>query len=102
MSHRSLLAAGALSVALLLGCSSPPTDPARTHPIPAFEVPAPQPGKRYLRAIVFGDWGTGHADQHAVAAGMVKRVQRAGGPLDLMISTGDNFYPRGVSSTGDQ
>lgn len=100
MTRRLLL--GALAVALIGGCSSaPPSDPARTHPIPAFEVPPAVAGKRYLRAIVFGDWGTGHADQHAVAAGMVKRVQRAKGPLDLMISTGDNFYPRGVSSPDD-
>ncbi|HBP17963.1 MAG TPA: hypothetical protein DEA08_09235 [Planctomycetes bacterium] len=101
MSPRSLLLAGALSVTLLLGCSSPPVDPARTHPIPAFEVPAPVEGKRYLRAIVFGDWGTGHPDQHAVAAAMVERVRREGAPLDLMISVGDNFYPRGVSSPED-
>lgn len=102
MKRRTSLLSGALCVALLAGCSSAPVvDPARAHPIPAFEVPPAQEGRRYLRAIVFGDWGTGHPDQRAVAAAMVKRVQREGAPLDLLISTGDNFYPRGVSSVDD-
>lgn len=57
---------------------------------------APKPELRFL---VVGDWGTGGSLQKAVATGM-KAVALATKPL-FVLSTGDNIYPRGVSSAMD-
>ncbi|MGE0708571.1 MAG: metallophosphoesterase [Planctomycetota bacterium] len=101
MTRRSALL---LALTLFLGsaCAAPPPeDPATTHPIPRFEVSPAKQGVRYLRALVIGDFGYGHKDQHKIAEAMVTRTQRAKGPLDLLITTGDNFYPAGVESADD-
>lgn len=56
--------------------------------------------KRALHFIVLGDWGhRGTAFQKQVAAGMEKTARVAG--VDFVISTGDNFYPRGVVDVYD-
>ncbi|MCA8924902.1 MAG: metallophosphoesterase [Planctomycetes bacterium] len=89
---------------LLLSCMSAgcqdgrPRDPAAERSV-EFTIPEAKAGEPYLRCLVMGDWGTGRADQKAVAAGMAKR-QAAGG-LDLVLTTGDNFYPTGVQSADD-
>jgi hypothetical protein len=54
---------------------------------------------RSLTLLVFGDWGSGNADQMAVAA-LLERlcVERS---ADAVLSMGDNFYPEGVRSVDD-
>lgn len=74
-------------------------DPAATHAIPSFTVPAKRPDVAYDRFIVIGDMGSGHADQKAVAAAMVKKASADG--LDFWLTTGDNIYPDGVQSVHD-
>ncbi|MBX9927904.1 MAG: metallophosphoesterase, partial [Gemmatimonadaceae bacterium] len=64
-------------------------------PAPALEKPADA-----LSVLVIGDWGRhGEHNQRLVASAM----DRAASALDaeLVISTGDNFYPNGIQSTGD-
>jgi acid phosphatase len=74
-------------------------DPATDREIPAFEVPAAQPGVTYQRFLAMGDMGTGRADQRRVAEQMAARAERE--PIDFMITLGDNFYPAGVQSADD-
>lgn len=78
----------------------PPVDPAATRKIDLVEVPPVPEGTPALRMLVIGDWGTGTRDQKAVAAAMATRA-RAERP-DLIVTTGDNFYPRGVRSADDK
>lgn len=77
----------------------PVVDPAATHEIPPFTIPAAQPDVAYERFLVIGDMGTGRPDQKLVAAAMAKRAESDG--LDFWITTGDNFYPDGVQSADD-
>jgi acid phosphatase len=49
---------------------------------------------------VIGDWGLGNENQAQVARAM-GRVANANG-CDFIISTGDNFYPKGVASAADE
>lgn len=53
-----------------------------------------------LNFIVLGDWGR-YGDDHQlqVAAQMAKTAKQV--PLSFYISTGDNFYPKGVASVDD-
>jgi hypothetical protein len=74
-------------------------DPVLTHRIPPFAVSAAKPGAAYERFIVIGDMGTGRVDQRKVAAAMAQRAGSDG--LDFLLTTGDNFYPKGVSSADD-
>ncbi len=61
--------------------------------------PPPKP----LHFMVFGDWGTGNAQQKAVAEAMARYAQmsKTHNPVQFVISTGDNFYEDGVSSVDD-
>jgi acid phosphatase len=52
-----------------------------------------------LTFLVLGDWGTGAAEPRKVAVQMAKAATVLG--ADFVISTGDNFYPDGVSSVDD-
>ncbi len=53
-----------------------------------------------LSFIVLGDWGRhGRQHQQAVAQQMSRLAQQH--RIQFLISTGDNFYPRGVSGTED-
>jgi acid phosphatase len=52
-----------------------------------------------LRFLVVGDWGTGGKEQRSVAQAMVATARDQG--CDHVISTGDNIYPKGVTSTND-
>ena len=56
-----------------------------------------------LHFMVFGDWGTGNAQQKAVAEAMARYAQmsKTHNPVQFVISTGDNFYENGVSSVDD-
>lgn len=52
-----------------------------------------------VRLVAFGDFGQGTEAQKRVAAAML-REHRAR-PFDFGITTGDNFYPRGMESPAD-
>jgi len=55
------------------------------------------PSGRALSFLVLGDWGRdGHPRQREVAREMARAAERLG--AQFVISTGDNFYPSGVSS----
>jgi len=53
-----------------------------------------------LSFLVVGDWGLRSAAQRQVADGMARIADRDN--IRFIISTGDNFYGRGVASTSDQ
>lgn len=97
---RQALVAG--TVWLLLGTSGclyrrPWTDDALTATPPA-EVPALPEGPA-LRVLVLGDFGTGEEGQREVARAIAET--HASNPPHLVLTVGDNFYPRGVASTED-
>lgn len=97
---RTALTAGALW--LLLGTPSclyrrPWTDDAPTA-MPPAEVPAVPEGPA-LRVLVLGDFGTGEEGQREVARAIAET--HASNPPDLVLTVGDNFYPRGVTSAED-
>ncbi|GIV53832.1 MAG: acid phosphatase [Candidatus Kapaibacterium sp.] len=68
-------------------------------PIVPASCPSFASDSAVVRLFVIGDWGSGSALQRAVAHAMASlaRSQRP----HAVISTGDNFYPSGVSSVGD-
>ncbi len=88
-----------LSATTLSWQYEPPVDPVATLPIPDFTIPPAEPGTAYERFMVIGDFGTGRADQRKVASAMAKRAKTDG--LDFILTTGDNIYPRGVTSADD-
>lgn len=53
-----------------------------------------------LQFFVLGDWGKGNKGQAKVAAAMAEAARKTA--PRFIISVGDNFYPRGVTSTTDQ
>jgi len=52
-----------------------------------------------LTFLVVGDWGTGSNGQRKVAFQMGRTAEAIG--AQFVVSTGDNFYPRGVKSVKD-
>lgn len=59
-----------------------------------------QVNQKAINFIVMGDWGrNGEGHQKAVALQMGKTAAEAS--VDFIISTGDNFYPKGVISEFD-
>jgi acid phosphatase len=52
-----------------------------------------------LRVLVIGDYGTGGEGQSEVARAIAET--HAPDPPDLVLTVGDNFYPRGVESVDD-
>lgn len=74
-------------------------DPAADRDLPPPVLPPAREGERYVRALVLGDWGSALPGQRLVAEAMVGRAREQ--PIDLLLTTGDNFYPRGVRSTDD-
>ena len=93
-----------LSAALLLllgeGCClyrKPWTDDALTARPPA-DLP-PLPAGPALRILILGDFGTGKQGQYQVARAIADT--HASAPPDLVLTVGDNFYPRGVASVED-
>ena len=82
-----------------IGNAAPLLDPAQTHEIPPFAIPAVVPGAAYERLIVLGDMGTGRPDQYKVAAAMAQRAKSD--HVDFILTVGDNFYEDGVSSVDD-
>lgn len=94
----SLLLCLALAGPLLAQDRGPP-DPAAARELPPPVIPPPQAGQRYLRVMTIGDWGMSTPDQKAVAKAMAERAARE--PIDLVLTLGDNFYPKGVKSVDD-
>lgn len=99
----SLLAL-ALTLTAATGCraqdkGSRTPDPSLQRELPKVEVPPPKEGQTYARCLVFGDMGTGRRDQKKVAEAMAARARAE--PIDFMITTGDNFYPSGVTAADD-
>lgn len=56
-------------------------------------------GAASIRAVGFGDFGSGASAQRQVAAEIVK--MGAAQPFDFGLTFGDNFYPSGMTSTVD-
>lgn len=52
-----------------------------------------------LSFAVVGDWGKGNSEQKEVAGALGKAAEAIG--ARFIVSAGDNFYPRGVSSQSD-
>jgi len=72
--------------------------------LPAFmrEVPpifSLKPAGQPVRLVVFGDFGQGTEAQKRVAAAMLREHRTRA--FDFGITTGDNFYPRGMESPAD-
>jgi len=84
-----------LAAALPCAARTPPPDPAAALP----GVAAPVTAAPHERFAVYGDAGHGGAGQHQVAAAMAQWARRGG--IDFVVSTGDNFYQRGVASLDD-
>ena len=88
-------------LALLLLSSAPggcggegvPPEPSPPSPLP------PTPAPNSVRFFTFGDWGTGDANQIAVANEAQAVCQFLG--CDFGLFLGDNFYTTGVSSVDD-
>lgn len=71
--------------------------------LPLIRVKWPTGGDlkgKAFRIFIIGDWGTGGKLQKRVANAMDTVASRMGTPLTI-ISTGDNIYPDGVSSSAD-
>lgn len=92
---------------LALGPVTPPSarsqdrsfDPALDRELPPVVIPPVVEGATYVRALVMGDWGTARPSQKDAAKAMAGRAR--GTPIDLIVTVGDNFYPRGVASVDD-
>jgi hypothetical protein len=72
--------------------------------LPAFMRAVPptfslKPAGQRVRLVAFGDFGQGTDAQKRVAAVMLKEHRAR--PFDFGITTGDNFYPRGMESPAD-
>jgi len=98
--RRSLLAV--VNLLLLLGGAGcvyrkPWSDDARTARTPA-NLPALPEGPA-LRVLILGDFGTGEEGQHEVSRAIAEA--HASAPPHIVLTVGDNFYPRGVASVDD-
>jgi hypothetical protein len=65
----------------------------------APEVFSVVPPDKPIRAVAFGDFGSGQESQRRVAAAI--RAYAAAHPFDFGITLGDNFYPVGMESPFD-
>jgi tartrate-resistant acid phosphatase type 5 len=72
---------------------------ANAKQLPVFKVESFKDSANAVRFLVVGDWGTGASLQKRVASAM---CAKAGAEKpSFIISTGDNIYNSGVSSTDD-
>lgn len=99
-----------LSQLLMLGmlaCNSPQSSNSNSNsdsnPTPAKASEDakenPSASKPSIKFISFGDWGTGDANQIAVANQIQQSCQTQACDFGLLL--GDNFYPHGVINTSD-
>jgi hypothetical protein len=64
------------------------------------DIPGLKPLKKSLNLLVIGDWGrSGEYRQKEVAVQLGKAAHTV--DVDFIVSTGDNFYPKGVQSVND-
>jgi hypothetical protein len=66
-------------------------------PVPPFTV---LPSDRRIRAVAFGDFGTGSTAQYDL--GKTLAAYHRSRPFDLGITLGDNFYSVGMESPSDE
>lgn len=66
----------------------------------AQPLPALRFDEEGVQFLVVGDWGRNGEDNQTDVARMMGRVARQM-DIDVVVSTGDNFYPSGVASTRD-
>lgn len=62
-------------------------------------------GQESLHFLIFGDWGSGAKLQKEVAAALAtycEKAKKAKNPVAFAVSTGDNFYDRGVTDNEDE
>ena len=73
----------------------------RGQPIGVMRPPPPlRADSTALSFLVIGDWGRrGSTNQRRVADAMDSTARKLG--ADFVVTTGDNFYPNGVTSVGD-
>jgi hypothetical protein len=57
------------------------------------------PADKPIRIVGFGDFGSGNEAQRDVAAAIVQMGKAK--PFDFGVTFGDNFYPKGMTSTED-
>ena len=69
--------------------------------LPAYTPYVKDSGVEYLEILVYGDAGTGFAEQQAVADEMSAYVSDAATDVTFIINLGDSFYPDGVDSIDD-
>lgn len=69
-------------------------------PVPEFSIPDKVPGKSYVYFIAIGDQGTGNSSQRRVARLMNEKAGEDS--CNFVITLGDNFYRKGVTSTNDR
>jgi tartrate-resistant acid phosphatase type 5 len=69
------------------------------QPIPKFEIPAKEPGVRYLQFEAVGDFGTGAGGQRDVAVSMASKASKDS--ISFVLVLGDNSYESGVESITD-
>ncbi len=62
-------------------------------------IPSDSDALAPLQVLVIGDFGTGEAGQREIA-GAIAETHRLS-PPDLVLTVGDNFYPRGVKDLRD-
>ena len=89
---------GGLALAALVACTPPPTQPLATAP--PLETPDLGPLDIPAEIVVIGDFGSGSGDQYDVAETMRDMV--ADRDVDLLLTTGDNFYSDDVSEIWDE
>jgi hypothetical protein len=64
-----------------------------------IEFPEVTYNQNEINFLIIGDWGAGGGIQKNVATSMEKTIPKD--YIQFVVSTGDNFYPSGVSSTTD-
>ena len=68
-------------------------------PVPGYSIPDRKPDRNYVYFIAVGDQGKGGRTQKHVAGLMNEKALKDS--LHFVITLGDNFYSRGVTSTSD-
>ena len=76
-----------------------PKEVINRKPVPKFSIPGKVAGREYIYFIALGDQGKGGSTQQHVAGLMNEKAGQDS--LDFVITLGDNFYGRGVTSVSD-
>jgi tartrate-resistant acid phosphatase type 5 len=101
MKHRTFLLRCFLLTVLFVGTSSffqQKGKPVKNQPDKIL-FPEVSFKENDLNFLIIGDWGAGGVIQKNVATNMEKTIPKD--YIKFVVSTGDNFYPSGVTSTTD-